>query len=723
MIKLTIFVALLLFVAATTIIDAHTIKHIIVVMVENRAFDFMVGQRPGVEGVKIGGNCNPVDLRDPSQGEICITANAPDAARCDPNHDTWSLEQKSFGYKKWFEKDFVRPGMKGYVDTERRINLTNALLTDYCDIMKVPPVGMLPVTNAMADEFALFQKFFPSFLGPTWPNRLFFLTGTSAGLTETSIPWYLNEAGRLYPQKTILDQVLEAGLTAKYYANDTWWELMVESLAHNPEILKLTSDLWEDARTGNLPNFAFINPRAGCDVNTGATSQDGHPNHLLSVMEGFLKDIYESLRASPQWNDTLLVYTFDEGGAFQDHFPVPTEGIPRPDSFPSWPDPGINFDMLGPRIPTLLMSPWIPKGVLIDDPLPQGKPHRTSQFELTSIMGTVRQLLGIPDVNLTARDAWSARFTYLFDQLSSPRTDCPMHLPDAYAGDKNHIDVEKELPLNGLQQYHAKVHGHLSGRGYPHHITKQGEISEWLQSAAKEHKDKTLRWKRSKRGFGGNKKHKSAQRGNKRRVLDGLLKKHDDDNKIGNETDVLYLRCQAMIQPSSGPQDISITNAWNIQIGRISTPYRTIFSNITTTNATTGVTSTQFYCFTADETMDAGSEVGLSICYPEVNPVNNRDKYQWFVWGNDTTIRPYLRPDLCVSNDCYSMSQSHQTHPNSVNWSSPVTLQHCQNVPQQHWSYQGLEMGIHQQQEGTINYGDAIMALAVTTWKGEPPHA
>jgi hypothetical protein len=66
------------------------------------------------------------------------------------------------------------------------------------------------------------------------PNRLFTLSGTSAGLTETG-NWFQNKVGQLFPQPTIFDQVASEGMTWKQYFNDTPWELMLASLAHNPQ--------------------------------------------------------------------------------------------------------------------------------------------------------------------------------------------------------------------------------------------------------------------------------------------------------------------------------------------------------------------------------------------------------------------------------------------------------------------------------------------------------
>jgi phospholipase C len=80
------------------------------------------------------------------------------------------------------------------------------------------------------------------------------------------------------------------------------------------------------------------------------------------LSERFYKDIYEALRASPQWENLLFVITFDEHGGFYDHVPTPIKNVPPPDDQPSWPSKNFSFDRLGIRVPTLLISPWIKKG-------------------------------------------------------------------------------------------------------------------------------------------------------------------------------------------------------------------------------------------------------------------------------------------------------------------------------------------------------------------------
>ena len=89
---------------------------------------------------------------------------------------------------------------------------------------------------------------------------------------------------------------------------------------------------------------------------------DDHPSHDVAVGQRFVKEVYETLRASPQWKEMALLITYDEHGGFYDHVPTPVTGVPNPDGIIG-PDPfHFRFDRLGVRVPTLIISPWIDKG-------------------------------------------------------------------------------------------------------------------------------------------------------------------------------------------------------------------------------------------------------------------------------------------------------------------------------------------------------------------------
>ena len=91
-------------------------------------------------------------------------------------------------------------------------------------------------------------------------------------------------------------------------------------------------------------------------------ANDDHPSHDVARGQKFVKEVYEILRASPQWKEMALLITYDEHGGFYDHVPTPVTGVPNPDGIIG-PDPYyFRFDRLGVRVPTILVSPWVEKG-------------------------------------------------------------------------------------------------------------------------------------------------------------------------------------------------------------------------------------------------------------------------------------------------------------------------------------------------------------------------
>src|SRR5208282_6490406 len=142
-----------------------------------------------------------------------------------------------------------------------------------------------------------------------------------------------------------------------------------------------------------------------------------HPMDDVTRGEKLLKSVYKAIRNSPHWENSLLIITYDEHGGFYDHVPPPIEVAPG-DSIT---DPAnnrynFNFQQLGVRVPTIVISPFIPKG-MID--------HRV--YDHTSVLSTIEAIFGIK--SLTARDENAPRLDELLS-LTNPRTDTPTTLPD-----------------------------------------------------------------------------------------------------------------------------------------------------------------------------------------------------------------------------------------------------------------------------------------------------
>ena len=469
-----------------TSVNGGKIKHVVVLMEENRSFDHMLGWRKGVNGLK-GDEYNLVDTKDPNSKKVYVSKNGTAINMCDPAHTTSATTDKIFTKREVDRHNFTTPTMGGFVE-----NQNPEAAERYCQVMDMQTPEKVPIISALADEFILMDRFFASHPGPTWPNRLYMLAATTSGSTETGT-WYRNEKGFLFPQKTFFDQLTAEGHTWKNYYNDTPWELFLESIAHNPNNTASMEQFWTDCREGTLPAYSWINPSIGINMTLGVGSNDQHPDHDVAAGERYYKDIYEALRSSPSWEETLFIITYDEHGGFYDHVPTPMN-VPVPeDGEASYPDKGFKFDRLGIRLPTLLISPWLQKGVVLSGPPDAQKPFNNSEYELTSIMSTTRKLLGMDSTPLTKRDEWAATFEQVFDFLDAPRQDCPLHLPEPIPPQKGALEIEAELEPNSLQEHILTVHSHMAGVEYPAHIKKQKHVSDWVNKHYAIHRERQLK--------------------------------------------------------------------------------------------------------------------------------------------------------------------------------------------------------------------------------------
>jgi phospholipase C len=417
------------------------IEHVVVLMLENRSFDHLMGFFPGVEGLH-GTEfnlLNPNAAESSSNHRFTVGKNAPfrlqNGLGEGPLHSLNATNLQLSGQHEG--PSAAHPAQcNGFIASFRSALKPN-FRTD--ENLRFPMLAFspekLPAINTLAREFVLCDHWFCDVPGPTQPNRLFAHAGTSAGYGH-------NVWSHLFSFRTIYNSLQEAGKTwAVYYSDDNevakFSQVVARTYTKPNDEEKWQADQAAGARggffdyktffarhasSGTLPNYIFIVPNFGDGGGPEEEVNSMHPPHDVRPGDLLVASVYEALRANTAiWPKTLLVITFDEHGGFYDHMPpgeaVSPDGLTSPvpgdDSFA----PKFAFDRLGLRVPTILVSPWLPRG-RID----------STAYRHTSILGSLKELYGLSDF-LTKRDRTAASFVSLLSELAALRTDTPTTLP------------------------------------------------------------------------------------------------------------------------------------------------------------------------------------------------------------------------------------------------------------------------------------------------------
>ncbi|XP_002455351.2 non-specific phospholipase C6 [Sorghum bicolor] len=419
---LLILLFLLLFAAVNGSARPSTspIKNVVVLALENRSFDHMLGWMRRLLGLPVdgltGAECNP-NSTNSTTSSICVSADADLVVPDDPGHSFEDVLEQVFGNGNI---SAAQPSMSGFVRSALSVN---ALLSSA--VMRAFRPSLLPTFSALAPAFAVFDRWFSSIPGPTQPNRLFLYSATSRGaVAHDKLDLLLG-----YPQRTIFESLAADGHDFAVYFKTIPTVLFyrrLRALRYAARSFHRYDAAFKDhARRGVLPALSVIEPRY-FDL-TGTPADDDHPAHDVANGQRLVKDVYEALRASPQWNQTLLIVTYDEHGGFYDHVSTPTAGVPSPDGIRGPPPFFFKFDRLGVRVPTIMVSPWIKKGTVVGRAV---GPTDTSEFEHSSIPATIKKIFNLSSDFLTKRDAWAGTFEHIFTELDQPRTDCPETLPE-----------------------------------------------------------------------------------------------------------------------------------------------------------------------------------------------------------------------------------------------------------------------------------------------------
>jgi phospholipase C len=403
------------------------LKHIVVLMMENRSFDHMLGglslvmengqkKYPLINGLT-GNESNP----DTKGAIVKVQPNAKFQSQLDPDpdHHYPGVDLQIYGGAP------IGPGrvanMQGFV--KDYFTQTNDVNRSH-NIMYYFTPDKLPVLTTLATQFALFNGWFSSIPGPTICNRAFAHYGTSFGQVGMDL-FYIKD-----PIPSIYERMVQAGHTAKIYYYDQQSSTMeiVNLLKNQPQIFASFQQFIGDCNGGTLPEYSFIEPCYNDHPGPGGgeiLASDQHPDHNVQEGERFIAMVYIAIRNNPDlWKTTALLIVYDEHGGIYDHVVPPVCMSDGYFADPSNTGTGetFNFDRLGVRVPAILVSPYVAKGTVVPGP-EAGANGRI--FEHACIPGTVTNYFLKGDAKRTIREKNANSFLDLLTDQLRPDSDVP----------------------------------------------------------------------------------------------------------------------------------------------------------------------------------------------------------------------------------------------------------------------------------------------------------
>jgi phospholipase C len=422
------------------------IRHIVILMMENRSFDHFLGWVPGVDGRHDLTYVSAVDGNTYPNYPL-----APDFQGCgysDPDH-SWEgwLVQHNYGKMNGFLQRPTAPPDNPGVTLAAANTFPIGYYTNFHFDGRRKALPDLPVTGALAESYLTLDRYFCAFAGETFPNRFY----QHAGQTDrdhnsevaSTLPTIWDQlspipnsngiptGGYYYQDSPFLalwaSPAIEPGATFKYQA---FFHPFSDADADTAALSSGTSFV-DACQNGTLPNVCYIDP-AFDNEGTG-TSGDDHPLGDIRLGERFIADAYHALADNGYLDSTVFIVTFDEWGGFYDHVPPPqviddtnpadvnhTGDSTTPTDGQLYP----NYRQLGFRVPSIVVSNLVrPHQVVHDGP-----------FEHCSSLALIESTFGLTPLTARDRNALNLRDTLL-----------PNPVPNRYAVQPSSIPTSSDV--------------------------------------------------------------------------------------------------------------------------------------------------------------------------------------------------------------------------------------------------------------------------------------
>jgi len=361
------------------------VKHVVLLMQENRSFDHYFGTLSGVRGF---GDPNAMQL---STGSSVF--HQPDEESADGYLLPFHLDTRTTSAQKlpstshaWAVQHEAWNGgkMDQWLPAHRKADGINGPY-----VMGYHTRADIPFQFALAEAFTICDAYHCSVLGPTWPNRMYWMTGTIDPEGKNQGP-VISNGSHGFTWTTYAERLEQAGVSWKVYqqANNygcnmlEYFKQFREAAAGSPLRVKAMTagpegDFEYDAINDRLPAVSWIIP---------TSHQSEHPDFMPAAGAAFVASKIDAIAANPDvWAKTVFILNYDENDGIFDHVAPPFPPPGTPGEFVNDLPIGGGF-----RVPCIIVSPWTAGGWVCSE-----------LFDHTSILQFLERFTGIREPNIS----------------------------------------------------------------------------------------------------------------------------------------------------------------------------------------------------------------------------------------------------------------------------------------------------------------------------------
>jgi len=346
-------------------VGIHKIKHIIVIMQENRSFDSYFGTYPGADGIPMQNGTPTVCIPDPHLHHCVRPFHTTDDFNHGGPHDYIAAQGDIDGGRMdGFLREQARPASSGCPGGQQ--SCAAATAAQHPDVVGYHTGADIPNYWAYAKNFVLQDHMFSPVNSWSYPNHLYQFSGWSASCANSNPdsctsaiqgPPTLSQGNNKPYAWTDITYLLHKGhITWDCYLDHGAGPLSTNS-AGVPliwDVLPRFTDVRQDGQRGNMLHLShfFTAAKAGKLPSVSWILPDWHdsehPPSLVSVGQSYVTNIVNAVMQSPDWSSSAIFIAWDDWGGFYDHVQPPV------------------IDQLGYglRVPGLVISPYARKGYI-----------------------------------------------------------------------------------------------------------------------------------------------------------------------------------------------------------------------------------------------------------------------------------------------------------------------------------------------------------------------